>query len=84
MAGAPIAGGGLSMTGSQVDLSAIGLGSVMQGRILTLQGQRFVARVRDASGSVADLDANLTIDGQTGSVSGTLTARRVSGGGSGP
>lgn len=81
MAGAPIGGGGLSMTGSQVDLSAIGLGSVMQGRILNLQGQQFTARVRDASGSVADLQVNLNIDGQSGAVSGTVSAAPVGSGG---
>jgi methionine sulfoxide reductase heme-binding subunit len=80
MAGAPAVGGGLSMTGSQVDLSAVGLASVLQGRILALQGQQFTARVRDASGSVVDLQANLNIDGQTGTVSGSLSATRVSGG----
>jgi hypothetical protein len=81
MAGAPVAGGGLSMTGSQVDLSAVGLASVLQGRIVTLQGQQFLARVRDASGSVVDLQANLNIDGQTGTVSGTLSGTRASGSG---
>jgi hypothetical protein len=75
LGGVPIGGGGgLSMTGSQVDLTAIGLGSVMQGRIVALQGQQFVARVADASGSTFDLHANLNIDGQTGSVTGTLSA----------
>jgi sulfoxide reductase heme-binding subunit YedZ len=81
MAGAPVGGGGLSMTGSQVDLSAVGLASVLQGRILSLQGQRFTARVRDATGSVVDLQANLNIDGQTGAVSGTLSGTRAPGGG---
>jgi sulfoxide reductase heme-binding subunit YedZ len=79
MAGAPMGGGGLSMTGSQVDLSAVGLASVLEGRILSLQGQQFQARVRDASGSVVDLDADLNINSQTGSVSGTLSGTRVSG-----
>jgi sulfoxide reductase heme-binding subunit YedZ len=83
MAGAPASGGGLSMTGSQVDLSAVGLASVLQGRIVSLQGQQFLARVRNASGSVVDLQANLNIDNQTGLVSGTLAGTRVSGG-SGP
>jgi methionine sulfoxide reductase heme-binding subunit len=81
MAGAPAVGGGLSMTGSQVDLTAVGLASALQGRILSLQGQQFLARVRDASGSVVDLQANLNIDGQSGTVSGTLSASRASGGG---
>ena len=73
LAGAPLGGGGLSMTGSQVDLVARGLPSVMDGRIISLQGQQFVARVASSSGSVLDLRANLTIDPQ-GGVSGTLAA----------
>ena len=38
MAGAPLAGGGLSMTGSQVQLTAVGLRSVLVGQISSLQG----------------------------------------------
>ena len=78
MAGQPDVGGGLSMTGSQVDLSAVGLASALEGRITSLQGQQFAARVRDASGSVVDLDASLNIDSQSGAVSGTLAATPVS------
>jgi hypothetical protein len=81
LAGAPVGGGGLSMTGSQVDLSAVGLASVLQGRIVSLQGQQFVARVRDASGSAVDLEASLDIDNRTGAVTGTLAARPASGAG---
>ena len=73
LAGAPTQGGGLSLTGSQVDLAAVGASSVMQGRILSLQGQQFVARVSDSAGSVLDLRANLNIDSQTGAVTGTLS-----------
>jgi DMSO/TMAO reductase YedYZ heme-binding membrane subunit len=80
MAGAPIGGGGLSMTGSQVDLVADGLASVMEGRIVSLAGQQFVARVRDASGSHLDLHADLSIDSQTGAVNGTLNATSSGGG----
>jgi hypothetical protein len=83
MAGAPSGGGGLSMTGSQVDLSALGLASVFEGRIVSLQGDQFLARLHDASGAVVDLRANLNIDNQTGSVSGTMSASPVTGG-SGP
>ncbi|MFL5831131.1 MAG: ferric reductase-like transmembrane domain-containing protein [Solirubrobacteraceae bacterium] len=80
MGGAPIGGGGLSMTGSQVDLVADGLASVMQGRIVSLAGQQFEARVRDASGSRLDLHADLSIDSQTGAVNGTLNATSSGGG----
>ncbi len=50
IAGVPVdAGGGLSMTGSQVDLAVAGTPSVLQGRILSLQGERFTARVSDGA-----------------------------------
>jgi hypothetical protein len=73
MAGAPDAGGGLTLAGSQVDLSAAGLASVMQGKIVSLQGQQFVAHVTDRTGPALDLEANLNIDNQSGTVTGTLS-----------
>jgi sulfoxide reductase heme-binding subunit YedZ len=80
LGGAPDAAGGVSMTGSQVDLIAGGLTSVAQGRVVTLNGQRLVARVRDASGSVWNLQASLNIDQNTGAVTGTLSGSNVGGG----
>lgn len=80
IAGAPIDGGGLSMTGSQVVLAATGLPAVMEGRILSLQGQQFLARVAGA-GSTLELRANLNIDGQGGGVTGTLSATPARSGG---
>jgi methionine sulfoxide reductase heme-binding subunit len=74
LAGAPIAGGGLSLTGSQVDLVADGLPSVMEGKIVSLRGTEFVARVLGSSGQTLDLHARLNIDDQTDVVSGDLTA----------
>jgi methionine sulfoxide reductase heme-binding subunit len=74
LAGAPIGAGGLSLTGSQVDLLADGLPSVMQGRIVSLQGGQFLARVADGSGSRLDLHANLNVDSQTDRVTGNLDA----------
>jgi sulfoxide reductase heme-binding subunit YedZ len=73
LAGAPIAGGGLSLTGSQVDLVADGLPSVMEGRISSLQGTEFVARVLGSSGALT-LHAQLQIDNQSNAVTGKLTA----------
>jgi hypothetical protein len=46
---------------------------VLQGKIVSLQGQRFVARVADHSGSTLNLSANLNIDNQSGTVTGTLS-----------
>ena len=79
LAGAPLGGGGLSLTGSQVDLLADGLPSVMEGQILSLQGDQFLARVTDGSGSVLELRASLNVDSQTGNVTGTLSAAPGSG-----
>jgi len=73
LAGAPIAGGGLSLTGSQVDLVADGLPSVMEGRISSLQGTEFVARVLGSSGALT-LHAQLQINNQSDAVTGALTA----------
>jgi sulfoxide reductase heme-binding subunit YedZ len=74
IAGIPLSGGGLSMTGSQVDLAAGGLPAVLQGKILSLQGTQFLARVAGPSGSALNLRANLNIDGQSGAVTGSLSA----------
>jgi hypothetical protein len=81
LAGAPLGAGGLSMTGSQVDLLTNQSSSVMQGRIVSLQGQQFLARVADGSGSTLDLRGNLAIDNQSSAVTGTLTATSAGGGG---
>ncbi|MDQ6836711.1 MAG: ferric reductase-like transmembrane domain-containing protein [Actinomycetota bacterium] len=72
LAGTPSSGGGLSMTGSQVDLLTAG-GSVMAGQISSLQGTEFVARVFDRSG-VLTLRARLNIDAQTNAVTGLVSA----------
>ncbi len=81
MAGAPLEGGGLSLTGSQVDLLADGLPGVMAGQIRSLQGQAFAARVTTTAGEALDLHASLTIDGNGRSVTGTLRATRAGSGG---
>ncbi len=79
LAGAPDGNGGLSLTGSQVDMQASGLASVLQGKVVSLQGQQFLARVADHSGSTLDLSANLNIDEQAGTVTGTLSGAQPGG-----
>ncbi len=81
LAGAPIPGGGLSMTGSQVVLEAAGLPTVMEGTISSLVGQQFVARVRGADGSQLELRATLSLDGSSGTATGSLSGSRPGGGG---
>lgn len=74
LAGAPDPGGGVSMTGSQVDLLAGGLPSVLEGQVTSLEGQRLSAHVAGA-GSSLKLDVELSIDQARGSVTGTLRGR---------
>ncbi len=68
------ASGGLTMTGSQVDLVAAGLPSAMEGRIQSLQGQQFLARVSGAGEPALTLQANLNINSQSQTVTGSLAA----------
>lgn len=72
--GEPVdSGGGLSMTGSQVDLALAGVPSVLQGTINELRGTEFTARVADSQGSVVELHAVLQINNQSNAVTGTLS-----------
>jgi methionine sulfoxide reductase heme-binding subunit len=74
LAGAALSGGGLTLTGSQVDLIARGWPDVLQGRISSLLGQNFDARVVGGSGGVLNLRVRLRVDSQSGAVSGSLDA----------
>lgn len=81
IAGVPVdAGGGLSMTGSQVDLAVAGAPSALQGQITSLQGEQFEARVSDSGRTRVDLRANLSIDNRTNKVTGTLAGTPARGG----
>jgi hypothetical protein len=73
LGGIPVSSGGLSMTGSQVDLAAAGAPSILQGRIVSLQGQALTARVSDSAGTVLDLQVNLQIDNANNRVTGTVS-----------
>jgi sulfoxide reductase heme-binding subunit YedZ len=70
--GQPVGDGGLSMTGSQVDL--LTGGTVFQGTITNLQGQQFTARVQ-GGGSALILQADLQLDQENNTVSGSLQAQ---------
>jgi len=74
--GTPLAGGGLSMTGSQVDLLLRGYPAVFTGTLRALQGTAFIARVRAATGAALTLDGELAIDQSTDAVTGRLRATR--------
>jgi hypothetical protein len=77
LGGAPLPGGGLTLTGSQVDLTAPGMPSALSGKVTSLEGNRIEARVSDTSGSIVDLHANLSIDQTSGAVSGTLSGTPI-------
>jgi Ferric reductase like transmembrane component len=79
LAGAPIDGGGLSLTGSQVDLIASGVPTVLEGQISSLEGDHFIARVDNSAGTSFTLTVQLHIDTQSNAVTGTLDARPVGG-----
>jgi sulfoxide reductase heme-binding subunit YedZ len=81
MGGTGISGGGLSMSGSQVDLSAVGMPEALQGQVVSLEGDNIVAKVSDASGLQVDLQATVSIDNQTNVVTGTLTGQPAGRGG---
>jgi sulfoxide reductase heme-binding subunit YedZ len=72
IAGQPV-GGGLSMTGSQVDLAAAGQPTAFEGQITSLRGEQFDASVRNSAGDVLDLTVQLQIDNQSDTVTGTLS-----------
>jgi hypothetical protein len=72
LGGVPVGGGGLSMTGSQVDLAVAGQPSVLQGRIGALRGEEFDARLT-GGGRTVDVHAQLQIDTNDNTVTGTLS-----------
>jgi ferric reductase like protein len=80
LGGAPLPEGGLQLTGSQVDLTGPGMPSAMVGQVVSLSGGQLAARVRDASGSVVDLHVSLSIDQNSGAVTGSVTGSPVGGG----
>jgi sulfoxide reductase heme-binding subunit YedZ len=81
LGGQPLDTGGLSLTGSQVDLSVVGSPQVFAGRVINLEGDHFLARVSDRAGTELDLDAGLTIDQARRTVSGTLSSTPIGAGG---
>ncbi|HET6869535.1 MAG TPA: hypothetical protein VFH80_26725, partial [Solirubrobacteraceae bacterium] len=66
------AGGGLSMTGSQVDLAVAGQPSVLQGQIAALRGEEFDARLSNG-GRTVDVHVQLQIDTNNNTVTGTMS-----------
>jgi ribosome-interacting GTPase 1 len=75
--GQPVGAGGLSMTGSQVDL--LTGGTLFQGTVSSLRGQEFTARVRSADETRLLVDVDLQIDQSSNTVSGSVQARPAEG-----
>jgi hypothetical protein len=75
--GQPVGGGGLSMTGSQIDL--LTGGTLFQGTITALQGRQFTARVRSADDTRLLLDVDLQIDQSSNTVSDSVQSRPAEG-----
>ncbi|HWD64717.1 MAG TPA: ferric reductase-like transmembrane domain-containing protein [Solirubrobacteraceae bacterium] len=69
-------GGGLSLSGSQVDLAADGAPAALVGHVTALDGTQVTARLTGGQKPV-DLLVDLNIDNQNGTVSGTLHARQA-------
>ncbi len=81
LAGSPLPAGGLSLTGSQVDLLLDGLPSVLAGKVTSLKGQQLVAHVSDGLRTGLDLHVTLNVDSNNGTVTGTMRALSAGGGG---
>lgn len=75
--GQPVADGGVSMRSSSVTLGSPPTPLVYRGRIVALNGNRLLARVRSSDGRSLSLQATLVIDTGAGTVSGTLAASPV-------
>jgi sulfoxide reductase heme-binding subunit YedZ len=76
LAGAPIAGGGLSLIGSQIVLATEGMPSAMEGSITSLAGERFEAHLHDAYGHAMQVHIDLNIDNGNDTATGSLSATR--------
>lgn len=77
LGGQPLQGGGLSLTGSQVDLSVVGAPGIFEGHVVNLEGGRFLARLEDGAGAVLNLDVGLQINQANQSVTGTVQGAPV-------
>jgi DMSO/TMAO reductase YedYZ heme-binding membrane subunit len=79
LAGTPLSDGGLSMTGSQIDLLGSGHSTVLDGHITALEGEQFIAAVSDGSGGHMQLHGTLHIDAANDTVTGALSGSPGSG-----
>jgi hypothetical protein len=72
IAGQPVEDGGVQMTSSNVTLGSSGRPPEYRGRVTDLRGTDIAARLRNSSGSVVRLVAQLQLGSGEGSVGGTV------------
>jgi Ferric reductase like transmembrane component len=70
--GVPLEEGGIQMTGSSVSFGPRGAPGAYSGQIVSLEGSRLVASVRDSSGSALGLEIVLNLDPSSRTLSGSL------------
>jgi methionine sulfoxide reductase heme-binding subunit len=70
--GQPTQDGGVAMTASDVAFAGAGTSSAYTGRVVSLDGNRVEAQLRNASGARADLTFDLQLDRSSDAVSGSL------------
>jgi hypothetical protein len=72
--GPPVGQGGVSLHNSRVTLASPPSPTVYLGKIVALNGNRLLAKVRDASGQSLSLQVALAVNAGAGTVTGTLAA----------
>jgi hypothetical protein len=70
--GVPLEEGGIQMTGSSVRFGPRGAPDTYAGQIVSLDGSRLVASVRDGSGNALGLNIDLSLDPSSRTLSGSL------------
>ncbi len=76
--GPPVGEGGVSLHNSRVTLGSPPTPAVYLGKIVALNGNRLLARVRDSNGQSLSLQVALAVNAAAGTVSGTLAASPTS------
>lgn len=72
VSGQPLGGGGVQMTRSRVTLGSSAQPTEYAGRVTALQGTNVQAQLRNSSGSVVQLVAQLQLDGGSGTFGGSV------------
>jgi methionine sulfoxide reductase heme-binding subunit len=76
--GPPLAGGGIQLARGTATLGTVARPDLYQGPVVALNGSAIRAQVRDATGRRFAITISVSINRRTGSVTGTVSARRSS------